>query len=84
MEELIIRLGDEQADRRVFNELVREIFRYLTTKKIKDIKLFQQKTGTEYSSFLDSLKFPKTMKDDLLDNDEFFEFVIKQSIKFKR
>jgi hypothetical protein len=82
--ELIMKLGDEQEDRKSFQQLCRAIFSYLTTKKIKDLPLFIKKTGTEYSVFYDSLDFPKEIKDDLLDNDEYFDLVIEESKKFKK
>ena len=39
MEELIVKLADEQEDRKKFKELCTQIYRYLTSKKIKDNKL---------------------------------------------
>jgi len=81
--ELIVKLGDEQEDRKKFQELTAKIIRYLTTKKIKDLPLFKKQTGTEYSQFYDSLDFSSTMKDDLLQNDEFFELVLEKCKKFK-
>ena len=74
--ELIMKLGDEQYDRKKFQQLCRTIFSYLSSKKIKDLPLFIKKTGTEYSLFYDSLDFEKEMKDDLLSNDEYFYLVI--------
>lgn len=84
MEELIVKLADEQEDRKKFKELCTQIYRYLTSKKIKDNKLFEQKTGTEYRQFYDSLDFPNEMKDDLLSNDDFFDLVLKESKKYRR
>jgi hypothetical protein len=84
LDELIVKLSDEQSDWRTFKELCREIMRYLSTKKIKDVGLFKKKTGTEYSTFYDSLEFPKEMLDDLLDNDEFIDLVLQESRKFRR
>ena len=81
--ELIIKLSDEQENKKIFQSLIRDILRYLTIKKIKDIKLFQQRTGTEYTNFYESLHYSKEMKDDLLSNDEFFELIIKESKRFK-
>jgi len=82
--ELIIKLSDEQTDWRTFKQLCREILRYLSTKKIKDVELFKKKTGTEYSAFYDSLDYPKEMVDDLLDNDEFIDLVLDETKKFRR
>jgi len=82
--ELIMKLGDEQEDRKTFQRLCRAIFSYLTTKKIKDLPLFIKKTGTEYSVFYDSLDFDKEMKDDLLLNDEYFDLVIEESKKYRK
>jgi hypothetical protein len=82
--ELIMKLGDEQYDRKKFQQLCRTIFSYLSSKKIKDLPLFIKKTGTEYSLFYDSLDFEKEMKDDLLSNDEYFDLVIEESKKFKK
>lgn len=84
LSELIIQLGDEQSDRKTFLKLCRAIYAYLTTTKIKDIPLFIKKTGTEYSQFYDSLEFPKEMKDDLLQNDDYFDLVLEESKKFKK
>ncbi len=84
LDELIVKLSDEQTDWRTFKQLCREIVRYLSTKKIKDIGLFKKKTGTEYSAFYDSLEFPKEMLDDLLDNDEFIDLVIEETKKFRK
>jgi hypothetical protein len=82
--ELIMKLGDEQYDRKKFQQLCRTIFSYLSSKKIKDLPLFIKKTGTEYSLFYDSLDFEKEMKDDLLSNDDYFDLVIEESKKFKK
>ena len=84
LDELIVKLSDEQTDWRTFKQLCREIVRYLSTKKIKDIGLFKKKTGTEYSAFYDSLEFPKEMLDDLLDNDEFIDLDIEETKKFRK
>lgn len=82
--ELIIKLSDEQTDWKTFKQLCREILRYLSTKKIKDVGLFKKKTGTEYSAFYDSLDYPKEMVDDLLDNDEFIDLILDDTKKFRR
>ena len=82
--ELIMKLGDEQYDRKKFQQLCRTIFSYLSSKKIKDLPLFIKKTGTEYSLFYDSLDFEKEMKDELLSNDDYFDLVIEESKKFKK
>jgi hypothetical protein len=84
LSELIIQLGDEQEDRKSFLKLCRAIYAYLTTTKIKDLSLFGKKTGTEYSQFYDSLEFSSKMKDDLLQNDDYFDLVLEESKKFKR
>jgi hypothetical protein len=84
MQELIIKLGDEQHDRKKFQELCRVIFRYLTSKKIKDYPLFRKQTGIEYQEFYESLNFPSEMKSDLLDNDEYFDLVLEEAKKFRR
>jgi hypothetical protein len=83
MQALIVKLGDEQEDRKKFQHLCRTIFRYLTTKRIKDLPLFKQRTGIEYSLFYDALPYP-TIKDDLLQNDEFMETVLEETKKFKK
>ena len=84
LSELIIQLGDEQLDPKTFQKLCRAIFSYLTTKKIKDLPLFAKKTGTEFALFYDSLDFPSAMKDDLLQNDEYFDLVLQESKKFRK
>ena len=84
MEELIIKLSDEQHDRKKFQDLCRTIIRYTTSKKIKDLPLFRKQSGIEYQTFYNSLQFPKEMKDDLLDNDEYFDLVLETSKKFRR
>jgi len=82
--ELIMKLGDEQYDRKKFQQLCRTIFSYLSSKKIKDLPLFRKQTGIEYQTFYNSLHFPKEMKDDLLDNDEYFDLVLETSKNFRR
>jgi len=84
LSDLIIKLGDEQEDRKLFLKLCRSIYAYLTTTKIKDIHLFTKKTGTEYLQFYDSLDFSSKMKDDLLQNDDYFDLVLEESKKFKK
>jgi hypothetical protein len=84
LKDMVIKLSDEQEDRKKFQELTRVILRYLTTKKIKDFPLFKKRTGIEYQTFYESLDFPKEMKDDLLDNDEYLELVISEAKKFRR
>jgi hypothetical protein len=83
MEELIVQLADEQEDRKKFKEMCTQMYRYLTSKKIKDLNLFKQRTGTEYRLFYESLDFSPEMKEVLL-NEDFFELLIKQSRRFRR
>jgi hypothetical protein len=83
MEELIVQLADEQEDRKKFKEMCTQMYRYLTSKKIKDLNLFKQRTGTEYQQFYESLDFSPEMKEVLL-NEDFFELLIKQSRRFRR
>ena len=82
--ELIIKLSDEQTDWKTFKQLSRDITRYLSTIKIKDVGLFKKKTGTEYSAFYDSFDYPKEMLDDLLDNEEFIDLVLDETKKFRK
>jgi hypothetical protein len=81
--ELIVKLGDEYEDRGKFQELCRAIYRYLSTKKIKDLALFKQRTGTEYRQFYESLDYPDCMKE-VLDDDEFFDLMLSETKKFKK
>jgi hypothetical protein len=82
--ELVRNLSDEQENQKQFKELTTTVFRLLTTRRIKDMRKFEQRLGPEYEQFVEDLKFPEGMVQDLLKNDEFFELSLKLQSKYKR
>ena len=81
---LVRNLGDEYENRKLFMECAKDMFRKLSTRKIKDMQKFRQRIGSEYEQFIEDLKFPETMITDLVTNDEFFELTLKLQSQYKR
>jgi len=78
---LVRTLEDEQEDPRTFQKVAKSIFQWLTTHKIKDMRKFEQRLGTEYEQMVDDLENP--LLKDLLNNDEFFELSLELKKKYK-
>jgi hypothetical protein len=81
---LVRTLEDEYKSPKQFQDLAKEIFQWMVTHKIKDMRKFEQRVGVEYEQLLESLKYPGPMIKDILDNDDFFFLTIKLQKKYKR
>jgi hypothetical protein len=68
---LVRNISDHYENTRLLTDCAETIFRKLS-KRIKDIKKFEQRLGIEYEQLIEELKFPETMVQDLLKNDDFF------------
>jgi len=80
---LVRDMGDHYENRKLFHECASTIFRELVSRKIKDMRKFQQHLGPEYEQFIEDLKFPEVMVKDLMTS-EFFELTLKIRQKYKR
>ena len=81
---LVRNIGDSYENTRLLTDCAETIFRKLASRKIKDMRKFEQHLGPDYEQLLEELKFPETMVQDLLKNDEFFHLTLKLQAKYKR
>jgi hypothetical protein len=81
---LVRNLSDHYENSKLFIQCAEDIFRKLSSRKIKDMRKFEQHVGPEYEQFVEDLQFPETMVKDLLMNDEFFMLTLKLQSQYKR
>jgi len=80
---LVRTLEADQENPRQFEELAKAIFHTLCTRKIKDMRKFEQRLGPDYEKFVEDIPFPEEQVQDLLKNDEFFELTLKLRKNYK-
>jgi hypothetical protein len=86
MEEWNVLVRTLQADQEnpyKFEELAKVIFHKICTRKIKDMRKFEQRVGPDYEKFVEDIPFPEEQVQDLLKNDEFFEMTLKLRKNYK-
>jgi hypothetical protein len=74
---LVRTLEEDQENPKQFQNLAKAIFHSLCTRKIKDMRKFEQRVGPEYEKLVEDLPFPEESVHDLLKNDDFFELTLK-------
>ena len=74
---LVRKLQSEHEKQKEFENMAKTIFNTLCKKKIKDLRKFEQRVGTEYETFVNDIPYPEESVRDLLNNDDFFELSLK-------
>ena len=80
---LVRSLQAEQENQKQFQDMAKAIFHAICTRKIKDMRKFEQRLGPDYEKLIEDLKFPEDKVKDLLNNDEFFETTLKLRKTYK-
>ena len=80
---LVRTLEADQENPKQFQNLAKAIFHTLCTRKIKDMRKFEQRVGPEYEKFVEDLPFSEESVRDLLQHDEFFELTLKIRKSYK-
>ena len=81
---LVRKLEDETENPKILNNATHEIFRTIASLKIKEKHKFEERMGSEFERFVESLKSPPEMVKYLLWNDEFFTLTMKLQQVYKR
>ena len=81
----VIEMSDcEPHNSKHIKKICNHIFRYICITKIKDIKKFKEKYGTDYELFIQSLsEYPSEIINDILDYDGFWEKTHEFCKKYK-
>jgi len=74
---LVRTLEADQENPKQFQNLAKAIFHTMCTRKIKDMRKFEQRVGPEYEKLVEDIPFPEESVRDLLQHDDFFEMTIK-------
>lgn len=74
---LVRTMEADQENPKQFQEMAKAIFQAMVTRKIKDIRKFEQRLGPDYDKLIEDIKFPEDSVRELLKNDDFFELTLK-------
>jgi tRNA A58 N-methylase Trm61 len=74
---LVRTMEADQENPKQFQEMAKAIFQAMVTRKIKDIRKFEQRLGPDYDKLIEDVKFPEDSVRELLKNDDFFELTLK-------
>lgn len=80
---LVRTLEADQENPAQFEEMAKTIFHRICTRKIKDMRKFEQRLGPDYEKFVEDIPFPEEQVQELLKNDEFFELTLKLRKNYK-
>lgn len=80
---LVRTLEADQENPKQFQEMAKAVFHAMCTRKIKDMRKFEQRVGSDYDKLLEDISFPEESVRDLLQNDEFFELTLKLRKNYK-
>ena len=80
---LVRTMETEQENPKQFQDMAKAIFHALATRKIKDMRKFEQHLGPEYEKFVEDIQFPEDQVKELLKNDNFFELTLKLRKSYK-
>jgi len=80
---LVRSLQAEYENQKQFQDMAKAIFHAICTRKIKDMRKFEQRLGPDYEKLVEDLKFPEGDVKELLNNDEFFESTLKLRKTYK-
>jgi hypothetical protein len=74
---LVRTMEADQENPKQFQEMAKSIFQAMVTRKIKDMRKFEQRLGPDFEKLIEDIKFPEESVRDLLKNDDFFELTLK-------
>jgi hypothetical protein len=74
---LVRTMEADQENPKQFQEMAKAIFHALCTRKIKDMRKFEQRLGSEYEKFIEDIPFSEEQVKELLKEDSFFELTLK-------
>jgi len=74
---LVRTMEADQENPKQFQEMAKSIFQAMVTRKIKDMRKFEQRLGPDYDKLIEDIKFPEESVRELLKNDDFFELTLK-------
>ena len=80
---LVRTMEADQENPKQFQEMAKAIFQAMVTRKIKDIRKFEQRLGPDYDKLIEDIKFPEDSVRELLKNDDFFEKTLELRKKYK-
>jgi hypothetical protein len=80
---LVRTMETEQENPKQFQDMAKAIFHALATRKIKDMRKFEQHLGPEYEKFVEDIQFPEDQVKELLKDDKFFELTLKLRKSYK-
>lgn len=80
---LVRTMETDQENPKQFQDMAKAIFQALVTRKIKDMRKFEQHLGPEYEKFIEDISFPEESVRELLKNDAFFELTLKLRKTYK-
>ena len=74
---LVRTMEADQENPKQFQEMAKAIFQALCTRKIKDMRKFEQHLGPEYEKLIEDIPFPEDQVKEILKEDKFFELTLK-------
>jgi hypothetical protein len=74
---LVRTMEADQENPKQFQEMAKSIFQAMVTRKIKDMRKFEQRLGPDYDKLIEDIKFPEESVRELLKDDKFFELTLK-------
>jgi hypothetical protein len=80
---LVRTMEADQENPKQFQEMAKAIFHAVCTRKIKDMRKFEQRVGPDYEKLIEDIKFPEESVQALLKNDDFFELTLKLRKTYK-
>jgi len=80
---LVRTMEADQENPKQFQEMAKAIFHAVCTRKIKDMRKFEQRVGPDYEKLIEDIKFPEESVQALLTNDDFFELTLKLRKTYK-
>ena len=83
----VIEMTDiEPHNKKHIDKICQDVFRYLSTKKLKDPHKFKEKYGLEYETFTEELcsKHSKDLVETILNYDNFMDLTHEHTRKYKK
>jgi len=74
---LVRTMEADQENPKEFQDIAKAVFHAISTRKIRDIRKFEQHLGPEYEKFVEDIRFPEDKVRELLKDDKFFELTLK-------
>ena len=80
---LVRTMEADQENPKQFQDMAKAIFQAMVTRKIKDMRKFEQRLGPEYEKLIEDIQFPEESVRELLKDDAFFELTLKLRKSYK-